>query len=97
MPVDGWRAGSYGGDRIPLPLPHEILSQGRWHTPSVPCGAPLAQVAAVRRVGWDCSKSGEPSVIRPRLLARLLTDGGDTLAVGLAAARGWRNPRFLAL
>ena len=33
----------------------------------------------------------------PWLLARLLVDGGDTLAVGLAAARGWRNPRFLAL
>ena len=33
----------------------------------------------------------------PWLLARTLTDGGDTAAVALAAARGERHPRFLAL
>ncbi len=43
---------------------------------------------------WSAAHGG---AYAPWLLARLLTDGGDTLAVGLAAARGWRNPRFLAL
>jgi hypothetical protein len=33
----------------------------------------------------------------PWLLARLLTDGGDALAVGLGAGLGHRNGRFLAL
>src|SRR5579859_136252 len=33
----------------------------------------------------------------PWLLARTLTDGGDTLAVGIAAGAGYRNGRFLAL
>ncbi|HLJ81239.1 MAG TPA: DUF4267 domain-containing protein [Ktedonobacterales bacterium] len=33
----------------------------------------------------------------PWLLARLLTDGGDTLAVGIGAGAGHRNGRFLAL
>ena len=44
---------------------------------------------------WSAAAHGGPYA--PWLLARLLTDSGDTLAVGLAAARGWRNPRFLAL
>ena len=33
----------------------------------------------------------------PWLLARLLTDGGDTLAVSIGAGTGHRNGRFLAL
>jgi hypothetical protein len=33
----------------------------------------------------------------PWLLARTLTDGGDTLSVAMAVARGERNPRFVAL
>lgn len=33
----------------------------------------------------------------PWLLARVLTDGGDTLAVGIGAGMGHRNVRFLAL
>jgi hypothetical protein len=31
------------------------------------------------------------------LLARLLVDSGDAAGIGVAVARGWRNPRFLAL
>jgi hypothetical protein len=33
----------------------------------------------------------------PWLLARLLTDAGDTAGIGLAATAGARSPRFLAL
>jgi len=33
----------------------------------------------------------------PWLLGRALTDGGDALAVGWAAGRGWRTRGFLAL
>lgn len=33
----------------------------------------------------------------PWLLARMLTDGGDVLAVGIGASSGHRNGRFLAL
>ena len=44
---------------------------------------------------WSAAAHG--GKYAPWLLARTLTDGGDTLAVGLAAGRGWRNPRFLAL
>lgn len=33
----------------------------------------------------------------PWLLARLLTDGGDALAIGVGASAGYRNTRFLAL
>ena len=33
----------------------------------------------------------------PWLLARTLTDGGDALAISLAASSGYRPPRFLAL
>jgi hypothetical protein len=32
----------------------------------------------------------------PWLLARLLDDSGDAAGIGVAVARGWRNPRFLA-
>ena len=31
------------------------------------------------------------------LLARLIVDGGDAAGIAVAVARGWRNPRFLAL
>jgi hypothetical protein len=33
----------------------------------------------------------------PWLLARILADGGDTVAVSIAAAQGQRHPRFLGL
>jgi hypothetical protein len=33
----------------------------------------------------------------PWLLTRMLTDGGDALAVGIGAGAGYRNRRFLAL
>ena len=33
----------------------------------------------------------------PWLLARLLTDGGDALAIAIGAGAGYRNRRFLAL
>ena len=33
----------------------------------------------------------------PWLLARLLTDGGDALAIGIGTAAGYRDRRFLAL
>lgn len=44
---------------------------------------------------WSAATHG--GAYAPWLLARLLTDGGDTLAVGLAVAKGARSPRFLAL
>jgi len=33
----------------------------------------------------------------PWLLARVIADGGDTVAIGIAAAQGQRRPRFLGL
>lgn len=33
----------------------------------------------------------------PWLLARMLTDGGDALAIGIGASKGYSNGRFLAL
>jgi Domain of unknown function (DUF4267) len=44
---------------------------------------------------WSAAVHG--GTYAPWLLARTLTDGGDTLAVSLAVARGARNPRFVAL
>lgn len=44
---------------------------------------------------WSAAAHG--GKYAPWLLARTLTDAGDTLAVGLAAGRGWRNVRFLSL
>src|SRR5215467_10072149 len=65
----------------------------------------LATAAMMRSLGlrdavmgmglWSAAAHG--GTYAPWLLARALTDGGDTLAVGLAAGRGWRNRRFLAL
>src|SRR5215831_9771552 len=51
---------------------------------------------AVMGIGlWSAAAHG--GKYAPWLLARTLTDGGDTLAVGLAAGGGWRNRRFLSL
>ena len=44
---------------------------------------------------WSAAAHG--GKYAPWLLARALTDAGDTLAVGVAASAGWRNGRFLAL
>lgn len=44
---------------------------------------------------WSAAAHG--GKYAPWLLARLLTDGGDTLAVSLAVARGERSPRFVFL
>lgn len=44
---------------------------------------------------WSAAAHG--GNFAPWLLARLLSDGGDTLAIALAAASGARQPRFLAL
>jgi uncharacterized membrane protein len=44
---------------------------------------------------WSAASHG--GKYAPWLLGRLLTDGGDTLAISLAVARGERSPRFLAL
>lgn len=44
---------------------------------------------------WSAAAHGGKYL--PWLLARTLTDGGDTLAVGLAIAQGKRDPRFVAL
>jgi hypothetical protein len=44
---------------------------------------------------WSAAAHG--GKYAPWLLARALTDGGDTLAVGLAVGEGWRNRRFLSL
>lgn len=44
---------------------------------------------------WSAASHGGKYL--PWLLSRILTDGGDTLAVGLAIAQGKRDPRFVAL
>ncbi len=44
---------------------------------------------------WSAATHGGKYL--PWLLARTLTDGGDTLAVGLAIAQGKRDPRFIGL
>lgn len=44
---------------------------------------------------WSAASHGGKYL--PWLLARTLTDGGDTLAVGLAVAQGKRDPRFIGL
>ena len=64
-----------------------------------------AETSVVRSVGvrdvviglglWSAAAHG--GRYAPWLLGRLLTDGGDTAAVGIAAAQGAKGPRFLAL
>jgi hypothetical protein len=64
-----------------------------------------ATISMIRSIGvrdavmgmglWSAAAHG--GRFAPWLLARTLTDGGDTLAVGWAAGSGWRNPRFLGL
>ncbi|HEX8995251.1 MAG TPA: DUF4267 domain-containing protein [Ktedonobacterales bacterium] len=44
---------------------------------------------------WSAATHG--GKYAPWLLARILSDGGDTVAVSIAAAQGQRRPRFLAL
>ena len=44
---------------------------------------------------WSAAAHGGKYL--PWLLARILVDGGDTLAVGLAIAQGKRTPRFIGL
>jgi hypothetical protein len=44
---------------------------------------------------WSAASHGGKYL--PWLLTRALTDGGDTLAVGVAVAQGKRDPRFIAL
>jgi Domain of unknown function (DUF4267) len=41
--------------------------------------------------------SGQPTLLRQWLLARIASDIGDTVAVGLAVAAGVRDRRFLGL
>jgi hypothetical protein len=51
---------------------------------------------AVMGVGlWSAAAHG--GNYAPWLLARILSDGGDSVAVGVAAAQGQRHPRFLGL
>lgn len=67
---------------------------------------PSAEVASmVRSVGvrdvamgaglWSAATHG--GKYAPWLLARIIADGGDTVAIGIAAAQGKRHPRFLGL
>jgi Domain of unknown function (DUF4267) len=44
---------------------------------------------------WSAAMQG--GAFAPWLLARLLADSGDAAGIGVAVARGWRNPRFLVL
>ncbi|HEV2457521.1 MAG TPA: DUF4267 domain-containing protein [Ktedonobacterales bacterium] len=44
---------------------------------------------------WSAATHG--GKYAPWLLARLIVDGGDAAGIAVAVARGWRNPRFLAL
>jgi hypothetical protein len=61
--------------------------------------------SVVRSVGWRdvvmgmgmWSAAAHGGKYAPWLLGRLLTDGGDTVFTGIAALRGRRDPRFLAL
>ena len=67
---------------------------------------PNAEVASmIRSVGvrdavmgmglWSAAAHG--GKYAPWLLARILSDGGDAVAIGIAAAQGKRQPRFLGL
>ena len=67
---------------------------------------PTAETAAMSRsIGardvamgaglWSAATQGRNYA--PWLLARVLSDGGDALAIGIAAAQGKRNARFLSL
>lgn len=44
-----------------------------------------------------CFAATQGRAYAPWLLARILSDGGDTVAIGIAAAQGQRQPRLLAL
>jgi hypothetical protein len=84
---------------LPLVAPRAF---GRLFGVAVP-DAPLASI--VRSIGlrdvvmglglWSAAAHG--GRIAPLLLSRILTDGGDAVAVSVAVAAGARNRRFLAL
>ena len=44
---------------------------------------------------WSAATHG--GNFAPWLLARIISDGGDVVAIGIAAAQGERQPRFLTL
>lgn len=44
---------------------------------------------------WSAAAHG--GKYAPWLLSRILADGGDAVAIGIAAAQGKRQPRFLSL
>lgn len=67
--------------------------------PDAPGGAMMRSLGArdvVMGIGlWSAAVHGGRYL--PLVLARALTDGSDTLAVGLAVVQGKRDPRFISL
>jgi hypothetical protein len=83
----------------PIVLPQQFARLFGFSTPD-PATASLMRSLGVRDAVagmglWSAAAHG--GKYTPWLLGRLLTDGGDALAITLAAARGERNPRFLML
>jgi hypothetical protein len=83
----------------PLLLPDRFARVFGFETPDAATASMMRSLGVrdiVMGMGlWSAAAHG--GNFAPWLLARTLTDGGDTLAVGIAAARGKRDWRFLAL
>jgi len=83
----------------PLVAPRQFARLFGFHPPDPAVASVMRSVGlrdAVMGMGlWSAAVHG--GKYGPWLLARTLTDGGDTLAVSLAVACGARNPRFVAL
>lgn len=84
---------------MPLVAPRRFARLFGFATPDAATASMMRSLGvrdAVMGMGlWSAAAHG--GKFAPWLLARTLTDGGDTLAVGWAAGQGWRNVRFLAL
>ena len=84
---------------VPLLAPQTFARLFGFPPPYVPT-ASMMRSLGVRDVVfgmglWSAAAHG--GRYAPWVLARLLTDAGDSLSVGQAIARGMRHPRFLAL
>ena len=84
---------------VPLLAPRPFARLFSFPPPD-PAGASMMRSLGVRDVVfgiglWSAATHG--GRYAPWLLLRLLTDAGDTVSVGIAAARGARQPRFLGL
>lgn len=83
----------------PVVAPRRFAQIFGFPEPDVPAAAMMRSLGVrdvVMGMGlWSAAAHG--GKYAPWLLARMLTDAGDALAVGVAAGAGWHNRRFLAL